>query len=112
MRFKKKKKKKKKKLITVPDRSSLTTMRLFKSPTPSDDRVHPFSTEFTLAHWVAGAFRGAGAHMAVDAFGSPWTLFTCKTKPKIPSANLPLPHTTQYDRAKDSTNGGKNRYFQ
>jgi len=42
--------------------------------------MHAFSGEFALADRVAGASRGAGAHMTIDAFGAPWTFFTLQNR--------------------------------
>ena len=66
----------KKELISAPNRA----MRLCLPPSPSSHSVHAFSGEFALADSVAGASGGTGAHMTVDAFGSPWTFFSYQTR--------------------------------
>lgn len=40
--------------------------------------MHAFSGEFALAEGVTGALGPVGAHMTIDAFGSPWTLLSYK----------------------------------
>lgn len=61
--------------------------------------MHTVSRELALADRVAGASGRAGAHMTIDAFGTPRTFFTYQTRIKIPSENLPFPYATQYERA-------------
>ena len=40
--------------------------------------MHALAGEFALAEGVAGAPWDTGAHMTIDAFGSPWTLLSYK----------------------------------
>jgi len=68
-----------KKMITKKKKSlsphqTICTSR-YVSLTLSNHSVHAFSGEFALADRVAGAPGGERAHMAVDAFGTPWTFF-------------------------------------
>jgi len=66
---------------TLSPRYIVCVSRYFSlSLPPSGHAVHAFSREFALADGVAGAPGGAGAHMTVYAFGTPWTLFSYQTQ--------------------------------
>ena len=70
--------------------------------------MHPFSGEFALADRVAGAFGGERAHMAVDAFGTPWTFFPYQD----PISKLPFLPVIQYEERMQAQEEEKNRHWQ
>ena len=102
----------KKELISAPNHLCLATC-LWLPQSPSSHSVHAFSREFAFADGVAGASGGIGAHMAVDAFGSPWTFFSYQTRTRSHQQIFPF-HTCmiQYERTNATAGGGKNRQWQ
>ena len=101
----KKKDDNKKKSLSAPRDVSLSPPL-----SPSCDSVHAFSRELALADSVAGASGSAGAHMTIDAFGTPWAFVSCKTRTRSHQQILFFLCAIQCERADTSPGRGKNRH--
>ena len=77
-REREKKDENKKGVIPTPNHSRFSDVSV--SPRASSYGMHAFAGEFTLAGSVAGASGGTGAHMTIDAFGTPWAFFSYQTQ--------------------------------